>query len=461
MSNQNWNRRDLLKAMGLATLGAAVGSKSLHANSVETFTIPGFQNDGKKPDRPVKVIVIGAGSRGWGSYSSYARRFPDELEIVGVAEPIPFRRERMANAFNIPKENQFVTWEHVFDKPRFADALFITTPDDLHYGPSMAGLNMGYDLLLEKPIAQTWQECKDILELAEKKGSIVAVCHVLRYTPYFRKMKEIVDSGEIGDLISIKHTELIEHIHMSHSYVRGLWNNSETSNPIILSKSCHDTDIIRWMTDQPCTRTSSFGSLSHFHEGNAPEGSTPRCTDGCKVERECPYSAIKIYRERRIWLYHMPVEEFTDETITQQLKTGQFGRCVYRCDNNVPDHQITNFEFEKGITAAFSMEGITYDAGRHTRIFGSKGDITGDERTLRVTNFSKRKDYVWDASEAFQFASGHGGGDHGLVHDFVRAVAFQQPDILSSTIQVSMASHLMAFQAEESRLKGTVEEVGL
>ncbi len=455
-----WDRRDVIKSMGLLTLGAAVlGYKRIKGRFERDSTH--FIQQGKKPENPVTAIVVGAGSRGWGAYSSYALKYPDEIQIVGVAEPIPYRRRRMAEAFNIPEENQFETWEQVFDRPKFADVIFITTPDDLHYKPSMAGLELGYDLLLEKPIAQSWEECKDILELSEKKGAIVAVCHVLRYSPYYIKIKEIIDSGEIGDVVSMEHTELIEHIHMSHSYVRGLWNNSATSNPIILSKSCHDTDIIHWFAGKPCTRTSSFGSLTYFTLANAPEGSTERCTDGCPVESECPYSALKIYKNRRSFLQHMPIEEFTDETIIHQLKTGPFGRCVYRCNNNVPDHQVTNFEFEGGMTVSFTLEGKTWDTRRFTRIFGSKGDISGDERTLRITNYSKREYYEWDTSQAFQFASGHGGGDHGLMHDFVRAVAFKKPELLASAIQVSMASHLMAFMAEKSRLQGTVEIVGL
>ena len=245
MNNNKLDRRSAVKTLGLVTLASVIPTIRVFSKDANINVKSKNGENRQKPSKPITVIVIGAGQRGWGAYSSYGIKFPDELQVVGVAEPIPYRRERISKAFNIPPENQFVTWEDVFKRPKFADALFITTPDDLHYGPAIAGLQQGYHLLLEKVIAQTWKECNDILKLAEKKQTIVAVCHVLRYTGYFRKMKEIIDSGKIGDVISIEHVEPVEHIHMSHSFVRGNWRNEKQSNPMILSKSCHDTDILR------------------------------------------------------------------------------------------------------------------------------------------------------------------------------------------------------------------------
>src|SRR5690606_14985048 len=198
----------------------------------------------------------------------------------------------------VVRENRFDTWEDVFKRPKFADVIIISTPDDLHYGPCMQALRMGYDVLLEKPIAPTERECRDILALAKKTNRIVAVCHVLRYSPYFIKMKELLDKGAIGELISVQHLEPIEHTHMAHSFVRGIWRNSKTSTPIILAKSCHDLDILRFVINKRAKKIVAMGDLKWFRKENAPEGSTPRCTDGCKVERECPYSAIKEYHDR-------------------------------------------------------------------------------------------------------------------------------------------------------------------
>lgn len=456
-------RRELLKTLGAAAMGSALAPglrAPAQAFGPAKSAVP-IHPDTYKPDRPVRAIVAGAGNRG-NVYASYAQRFPEELQIVGVAEPIEYRRERMARMYNIPPENRFVTWEHIFDKPAFADTVFITTPDDLHYGPSMAALELGYDLLLEKVIAQTWQECNDILQLAERKDAIVAVCHVLRYSPFYKKLRDMVAEGEIGEVISVEHTELIGNIHMAHSFVRGNWGNEQASNPIILSKSCHDTDLLRWIIDKPCTRVSSFGHLSHFRSEQAPRGATRRCTGGCAVERSCPYSAIRIYRENRSWLAHLALDEVNDQTITRELERGPYGRCVYYSDNDVLDHQVANFEFEGNITASFTLEGKTSQGARYTRLFGSDGDILADGHRIVLNRFGSGERVEWDTSEAEEvFASGHGGGDHGLVHDFVRAVHHGRPELLSSTIQVSMASHLMGFQAEKARHNGTVEPVHL
>ncbi|TKG94319.1 Gfo/Idh/MocA family oxidoreductase [Puteibacter caeruleilacunae] len=461
-----WNRRNMLKTLGIATV-----SLPLLANADKMQARPDALLEKKKRDplkKPITAVIIGAGSRGWLAYGQYAVNNPDEIKIVGVAEPIPYRRERAAKAFNIPKDKQFVTWEHVFDQAKFADAVIIATPDHLHYAPAMEALNSGYDMLLEKAIAQTWDECNDILQLAKKKQAIVAVCHVLRYTSYFRKIKEIIDAGEIGDIVSVQHLEPVERIHMSHSFVRGNWGNSKQSTPMILSKSCHDTDILRWLVGKPCKRVSSFGSLSLFQEKNAPAGSTSRCTDGCKVERDCPYSAIKIYKEHRAWGQHFNFElrSADEETILNELRTGPYGRCVYHCDNDVVDHQICNFEFEDDITVSFSMEAHTHYGRRRTRIFGTKGDISGDQDRLVHHNAITGKTKEYDASQinsgdnaAFY---GHGGGDYWLMYDFVRAVAYNDPERLTSTIQASMESHLMGFMAEKSRLKnGKVMEIDI
>ena len=243
------DRRNALK-----NLAIGIGSTSLLSSPLSGFantetkgnTIPIKDFGNSDIDKPITAITLGAGSRG-NVYGNYGIQFPKELNIVGVAEPITLRNERYTEKHNIPEENRFITWEHVFNRPKFADAIIISTPDNLHYGPCMKALEMGYDILLEKPIAPTEEECRAILALAKKTGRIVAVCHVLRYAPYFIKLKEIIDSGAIGELISIQHFEPIEHIHMSHSYVRGNWHNSKETTPIILAKSCHDLDILRWL----------------------------------------------------------------------------------------------------------------------------------------------------------------------------------------------------------------------
>ncbi|OJW03189.1 MAG: oxidoreductase [Sphingobacteriales bacterium 44-61] len=414
--------------------------------------------------KPVTAITLGAGARG-NVYGDYAVEYPDQLDIVGVAEPIAIRNERYAKKHAIPDANRFQTWEDVFKKPKFADAVIISTPDQLHYGPCMAALKMGYNVLLEKPISPSEKECRDILELTKKTGKVVAVCHVLRYAPYFIKLRELMQSGAIGEIISLQHMEPIEHTHMAHSYVRGNWHNSATTTPILLAKSCHDLDIIKWMLGKESQSIQAFGDLRWFHKENAPAGSTARCTDGCAVESTCPYSALKIYYRKRQRTYVFDLPEDKDkqgDAILDFLKTTDYGRCVYRMDNDQCDHYTTNILFKDNITASFNMEAFTPWGGRRTRVMGSMGFIEGDMSKFTIYDFrtDQSKTYESKVLDVANYKNeGHGGGDWRLVADWIQAVAQQNPNLLTSTIDASIESHIMCFMAEESRANKKVMDI--
>jgi len=329
----------------------------------------------------------------------------------------------------------------------------------------MKALEMGYDVLLEKPIAPTEEEVRDILALAQKTQRIVAVCHVLRYAPYFIRLKEVVDSGALGELISIQHMEPIQHIHMSHSYVRGNWHNSKQTTPIILAKSCHDLDIMRWIVGKPSKSIAAYGDLKWFKKANAPKGATPRCSDGCPAEAICPYSALKIYYRDRSYTYvfDFPKDPSThDAFILDQLKTTDYGRCVYQMDNDQPDHFDSSILFEEGITANFSMEAFTSYHGRRTRIMGSMGDLVVDMNEFVHTDFLTGEKSVWNikVEDVDNYKnSGHGGGDWALMTDWVKAVKTQDNSVLTSTIEASIESHIMGFMAEKSRLNEQMMEI--
>ncbi|MEX2530523.1 MAG: Gfo/Idh/MocA family oxidoreductase [Gemmatimonadota bacterium] len=452
-------------------MGALVGGTffpwSLHARneSGEPLILPDAARH-FRPRQPVTAITLGAGARG-NVYGDYATEYPDRIRIVGVAEPVAVRQERYAQKHAIPDEHRFATWEHVFQRPKFADAIIVSTPDHLHYGPCIEALEMGYDVLLEKPIAPTEAECRDILARARESGRIVAVCHVLRYAPYFVKLRELIRSGAIGEVVSFQHLEPIQMVHMAHSYVRGNWHNSLASSPIILAKSCHDLDILRWMSGRESRSIQAFGELSWFRAENAPPGSTPRCMDGCAVEDTCPYSALRIYHRDRQWLHvlDLPDDEAEHEgAILDFLRTTDYGRCVYRMDNDQCDHYVTSIQFEGGVTASFSMEAFTPFGGRRTRVMGSMGYIEGDMQQMSIADFRTRQRTVIQSStlDIDEYGQdGHGGGDWRLMADFVEAVATHDPSVLSSTIDVSIESHLMGFAAERSRRNGTVEAVRL
>lgn len=462
-------RRQALKTIGLTLGAAAVGHDAFSRDTRNLTEYPLGHEEIYKPldlpqGRPVTAITCGAGSRG-NVYGNYAANFPNQIKIVGVAEPIALRNERYTKKHDIPAENRFPTWERVFDRPKFADAVIITMPDDLHYEPCMRALSMGYDVLLEKPMAQTAQQCRDILALSKKTGRIVAICHVLRYSPYFVKMKKMIGDGSIGELVSIQHMEPIEHIHMSHSYVRGNWHDSKKTTPIILAKSCHDLDILRWMIGKPSESIAAMGSLKWFRSENAPAGSTARCLDGCAAEAGCPYSAKKVYLDTDSWRYVFDLPEEKEkqaDAVREYLRTTNYGRCVYRMENDQPDHYVTSIKFAGDVTAAFSMEAFTGYSGRRTRVMGSMGDLVGDMEELTLHDFrtNESKTFIPKAEDVENYKnSGHGGGDWFLMRDFVKAVATQDQAALTSTIDQSIESHLMGFAAEESRLNGQIVSV--
>ncbi|MFN8337269.1 MAG: Gfo/Idh/MocA family oxidoreductase [Cyclobacteriaceae bacterium] len=451
-----FSRRDALRLLGLSAAATALPTALEARNELGQPILLPENKTYKKLDKPVTAIVCGAGNRG-NVYGGYSLAYPDNLDIIGVAEPIAIRNERYAKKHAIKDENRFVTWEDVFKRPKFADAIIISTPDNLHYGPCMKALEMGYDVLLEKPISPSEKECRDILALAKKNDRIVAVCHVLRYAPYFVKLRELIQSKAIGEVISIQHMEPIEHFHMSHSYVRGNWHNSKQTTPIILAKSCHDLDILRWMIGKPSKSIHAFGDLSWFTKKNAPAGSTERCTDGCAVEGTCPYSALEVYYRRREWNYVFDLPEDKDKQsayVLEQLKTTNYGRCVYRMDNDQPDHYVTNILFDDNVTASFSMEALTSYGGRRTRVMGSHGDIVGDMNSFTITNFRSGKKEEWKEA-----TDGHGGGDWRLAENWVQAVAQRNPALLTSTIDQSIESHVMGFMAEESRKNKKVMDI--
>jgi predicted dehydrogenase len=446
-----WSRRDAIKSLGLAFASIPLSSWATNERG-EPIILPDNPSH-KRLAKPVTAITLGAGSRG-NVYGNYSIQYPENLDIVGVAEPIPLRNERYAKKHNIATSNRFNTWEDVFKKPKFADAIIISTPDNLHYGPCIQALKMGYDILLEKPISPSEEECREILSLAKKTGRIVAVCHVLRYAPYFIKLRELIQTKAIGEVISIQHFEPIGYEHMAHSYVRGNWHNSKATTPIILAKSCHDLDIMKWMINKKSKNIQAFGDLKWFKKENAPEGSTDRCTHGCAVEKTCPYSAIDQYitRKKRLYVFDLPENKNEwDPFILDKLETTNYGRCVYRMENDQPDHYITNIDFDDNVTASFSMEAFTSYEGRRTRIMGSMGDIVGDMSSFVMTDFRTRKKTEWGQSTDM-----HGGGDWRLVADWIQAVSQQDASLLTSTIDASIESHVMGFAAEKSRKENKV-----
>jgi len=413
-------------------------------------------NDGK----PVTVLVAGAGGRGAG-YSRFALEYPDRMRVVGVAEPQDVRRDRLVAEHGIPAENIATDWRHMVDRPRFADAVIIATQDIHHADPAVAFAEKGYHMLLEKPMAPTEEECRRITDAVTQAGILFAVCHVLRYTSYTRKIIELIRGGAIGDVVSLQRLEPVGYWHQAHSFVRGNWRNEEQSSFMLLAKSCHDLDWIRYVMGVPCEAVSSFGALKHFRKEEQPKGAADRCVE-CGVEADCPYSALKIYLDRVLggilgWPVDVLAEDVNETSIREALKNDQYGRCVYACDNDVVDNQVVNMQFQGGGTAAFTMTAFTKAEARRTTIFGTRGEMIGDGDTIRVFDFLTNETSVYETGHHDgTILGGHGGGDFGLMDAFTAAVAKEDPNLILSGPAETLESHLMVFAAENARRQNTV-----
>ncbi|MER7172569.1 Gfo/Idh/MocA family protein [Streptomyces mesophilus] len=421
-------------------------------------------NSAKPAGRPVTLLVIGAGDRGTG-HARWALDHPDRARVVAVAEPRAVRRERFAAAHGIAAVDAVDDWRALAARPKSADAVLICTTDRMHVEPAAAFAALGYAIMLEKPMALDEESCRGIVEAVERAGVMLAIGHVLRYTPYTKALKEIVDSGRLGAVMSVQHLEPVGFWHQAHSFVRGNWRRADESTSMLMAKSCHDLDWLQYVIGRPPERVSSFGSLTHFTAANRPQGAADRCT-GCGVEASCPYSAVQLYggmleRGEHTWPLGVVVDEFTSEALRLALAEGPYGRCVYACDNDVVDHQVVSLEYPGGVTAVFTMTAFARAGHRSTRIFGTHGELIGDGRTLTVREFASGQEEVIDTAAAgdMSAAGGHGGGDAGLMDAFVAAVASGDATLIRSGPRDSLTSHLTVLAAERARLAGTVERV--
>ncbi len=412
---------------------------------------------------PVSMIVVGAGQRGAG-YARWVRQHPERASVVAVAEPDGARRARLAAGHGIADRNAVTDWRQLAGRDRLADAVLICTQDRMHTEPAEAFAALGYHILLEKPMAPDEAGCRRIVAAVEQAGVMLAVGHVLRYTPYTRAVKEIADSGQLGDIMSVQHLEPVGFWHHAHSYVRGHWRRADLATSMLMAKSCHDLDWLQYILGRVPLRVSSFGSLAHFTPEGRPPGAADRCT-ACPAEAGCPYSAPRFYgnlleRGEHGWPLSVVTDDFTPAALDEALRNGPYGRCVYACDNDVVDHQVVALEFPGSTTATFTMTAFTEAAHRSTRLFGTRAELAGDGETIRVYDFLTRAERLITPATADEAnAHGHGGGDAGLMDAFTAAVATGDRALIKSGPRESLASHLAVLAAERARLNGTVETI--
>lgn len=401
--------------------------------------------------KKIDVAILGAGGRGFG-FGEIIREYGHVARVVAVAEPRPEYREKFAQEYDLAPECVFENWQAFVAQPKMCDAVIISTMDQDHVGPALACLEKAYHILLEKPMAVSIEGCQAIDRAQRASGTIAAICHSLRYQKGFAALKKVIDEGRIGRIQTLDQLEQVQFIHQSHSFVRGNWGNQGRSTFMLMSKSCHDLDYITYLVGAPCRRITSFGSLNYFRLENAPEGSTERCTDGCPHEPECPYSAIKIYVNGDLcnWPASVASAESTREAQMESIRTGPYGRCVWRADNDVVDHQVVAMEFDGGVTATFTMTAFTQHGGRRIRVHGTEGEISFDEDSLTIKTFA---DLNVERVEFGPEPGGHGGGDHRVVRAWLKAIELDDASLLSTNVQESLRTHLMVFAAERSRLE--------
>ena len=383
--------------------------------------------------KKISVAVIGAGVRGTNAYAPYLLENPSLGQVVAVAEPNEEKRNNFKNRYNIKEENTFYSYNDLLSKDKLADALIIATNDEQHYEPAQMALKKGYHILLEKPMSNKLEEVIKLGELAKKyPDQVFMICHVLRYTPFFSELKKLVDSKELGELVNIQHNENIGYYHYAHSYIRGNWKNSNETSPLVLAKSCHDMDILLWLTGKRCKYISSFGSLSHMIEENFQD------------------NLLKAY------LYAVDSNP-TNENLKKAITAGPYGKCVYKCDNNVADHMVSILEFENNITVTFNLSAFTNDCSRTTKLMFTHGEVGGNslKNVIEVHNFGERNHMIIHPKIV---KSGHGGGDFKLMDDFIKSVNNREAHIKTSVID-SVESHVMAFAAEYSRLNHEVVDI--
>jgi len=404
----------------------------------------------------IKAAIIGTGARGQ-SYAGYAIENPTEIEIVAIAEPKPYLQKHMMESYNIKPENVFKSYEELLAKPPCAEALFICTQDNMHVAPAIMAIKAGYKhIMIEKPIDKDLEQCRILAQIAKEYKAKVQVCHSLRYTPFYRKLKEVLNSGVIGKIMNVNHLEAVGSFHYAHSFVRGDWSKEETGSPMLLAKCCHDTDLLLYLTGKSCKSVSSYGSLSYFKKENAPEGSCDRCINGCKIKDICPYSAMQYFGKYRDHLFRnfaVEKEGFTDTA--EAMKKGRYGRCVYHCDNNVVDHQVVSMLFEDGITATLTMCAFS-NAGRETRIMGTLGEIYAsmEKSIVEVTDFCTESVTAYHINHPDDL---HLGADTILVRDFISTISNGTQAF--TDIDISIQSHAICSLAEESRLNGEIVEI--
>ena len=426
-------------------------------------------------NRPITAIIVGAGHRSF-VYSELAKTNPEMLKIVGVADPNPIRRKKAMDYFGFKEDMCFENAEELAKKGKLADTVINGTMDEQHLETAVPLLDAGYDMLLEKPFAPNEEEMRQIVNCAKKNNSKVMICHVLRYTPFYYAIKERIVNGEIGDIINIQTTEHVSYHHLSTSYIRGKWANSDKCHTsMLLAKCCHDLDIIMWMMSETKPKQiSSFGGKFQFKPENAPKEAGTICMKDCPLVDTCVYSTKRLYIDHPDrWAFYVwdalegKKNISIEDKIALMKSDSPYARCIYKCDNNVVDHQSVLINFESGATGTHNMVGGSAEPRREIHIIGTKGEIFGnfEESKFTVLKIDPSPDAHNEECDVEEVDlrvtgdmvgayGGHGGGDERLAADFVKFIRGERPSLACTSIFDSVAGHLSVYLADKSRENG-------
>ncbi len=424
--------------------------------------------------KKMKAALVGAGNRGC-VYADYCFDEPDELEIVAVVEPNDVRRESAKNRYKLAENRCFENLDDFLAEKIPCDFVINGTMDTQHYETATKIMNAGYDMLLEKPVTAKIEELLDLQQTARKNGVKVNVCHVLRYTPYYKKIKTLLNEGAIGKILTIEMNEHVGLVHFLDSFVRGKWNSeARCGSSFLLQKSCHDMDLLCWLNNEAApVRVSSFGSRSWFVKENAPEGATDFCYN-CPHTETCPYSAQRVHLglDRlpfQTWMdMGKPIDEITKEEKAEWLKTSDYGRCAYNSGGDITDRQTVNVGFSNGATGSFTMVGGIQRADRYIHICGTRGEIEGkleDQSFVLRTLNNETLDYdeqTIDVSKEVHDSAeygGHGGGDYAIMYELVRYLNGDESSVSITKLDDSINSHLVVYAADKSRKEGKIVEI--
>ncbi|CZT41893.1 related to dehydrogenases and related proteins [Rhynchosporium secalis] len=456
---------------------------------------------------PPRLLIIGAGSRG----TAYARATGESTNgiVVAVAEPIAYKRKLLGDAYIWGKAGpsegqefedwkQFLTWEQERrikaargeDVPEGVDGVFICVLDEMHMETIVGLAPLGLHVMCEKPLATSLDDCVSIYKSLlpdlpnATPSKIFSIGHVLRYSPHNMLLRKLLlEDKAIGEIMSVNHTEPVGWWHFTHSYVRGNWRKESTTAPSLLTKSCHDIDLILWLLCSPPpgstkpahipTAVSSLGGRQYFNKTRKPKtaGNATNCLS-CPAEKTCKYSAKKVYLGKQypglgsgntFWPVNIVLPEIEECIASGGIQGGEaaltaklaedytpeipeveissknwFGRCVYEADNDVNDDQVVTMQWENdpvptsdadtekaligrgAKTAIFHMVAHTKkQCDRYSLIYGSDGEIYADSTTITVQDFNTGATKIHKPHLA---GGGHGGGDDGLARQFILAV---------------------------------------